>query len=428
MKFTVPDHILKRLIATLLAINAVLLVLILAGRTPDRPPQPVAGGDPTATPDPVHEVQVNQRVASPTPAIQASLWWDSVVANRDLGLVNRLGFHWAKQVFAWREIEPNQKGTFEWEQADQVVAAAEAHDLLLIARLDREPIWERPADTPADVLTAPPQNVQDFADFCQATASRYRGRAIKAYEVWNEPNLAREWGGNPPDPAAYTGLLAACYQGIRQGDPDALVISAGLAPTGTSTSEAMPDEDFLRGMYQAGAASSFDMLGVNAPGYAAPPQASPDEVANTAAWGAQRWACFRHVEDMRRIMLENGDGAKQIAVMEMGWTTDKIHPDYSWFAVTQQQQAEYLAGAYWWARLNWQPWIGFMSAIYIADPYWTPNDEEFWWSITVPNFPRPMTLPAFNALSKLPDWSADYSASQLPPPTDTGEATLVPDS
>jgi hypothetical protein len=40
-----------------------------------------------------------------------------------------------------------------------------------------------------------------FGEFCGAMAERYRGR-IGAYEVWNEPNLAREWGNEPPDPAA----------------------------------------------------------------------------------------------------------------------------------------------------------------------------------------------------------------------------------
>ena len=35
-------------------------------------------------------------------------------------------------------------------------------------------------------------------DFVYAVADRYKGR-IRAYEVWNEPNLAREWGGRLPD-------------------------------------------------------------------------------------------------------------------------------------------------------------------------------------------------------------------------------------
>jgi hypothetical protein len=400
MKFSIPDRILKRIVATLLAINLVVLLLILFNRSPNIP----QGED--ATLDIHAPVQIETKFPSPAPAVQASLWWDSVIANRDLWLVNRMRFRWVKQIFSWREIEARQKGEYVWDQADQVVSAAEAHGLYIIARLDREPGWLRPDGTPESVLTVPPENPQDFGDFCKTIAARYKGRAIKAYQVWNEPNLAREWGGKPPDPVSYTRLLEACYKGIKEADPDAIVISAGLAPTGTSSEEAMPDEAFFEGMYNAGASRWFDMLGVNAPGYAAPPQMSPDEVAARPDMGGQRWASFRHVEDIRRIMLKHGDGNKQIGIMEMGWTTDTVHPEYSWFAVTEQQQAEYLAGAYWWARLNWQPWIGFMTSIYIADPYWTPDDEEFWWSITAPGFPEPGLRPSFTALADLPVWDA----------------------
>jgi len=88
--------------------------------------------------------------------------------------------------------------------------------------------------------------------------------------VWNEPNLAREWGNQPPNPAQYVELLKVCYQSIKAADPDALVISAGMATTGTYSNEVMPDDLFIEQMYQAGAAPYFDLLGVHAPGYKAP--------------------------------------------------------------------------------------------------------------------------------------------------------------
>jgi hypothetical protein len=116
-------------------------------------------------------------------------------------------------------------------------------------RLDREPVWAVP---PEGVYSpnGPPENPQDFGDFCHALAGRYRGR-VRAYQVWNEPNLAREWGGRTPDPVEYVELLRACYIGIKTADPDALVISAGLSPTGNGPPEAMPDSDYLIGMYEA---------------------------------------------------------------------------------------------------------------------------------------------------------------------------------
>ena len=104
-------------------------------------------------------------------------------------------------------------------------------------------------------------------------AERYQGR-IAAYQVWNEPNLSREWG----EVSRLAQLnIQSCSGSLLRGhvktaDPQAIVISAGLAPTGTQPPLAMPDTDFLQGMYDAGAAAYFDVLGVNAPGYKAPPE------------------------------------------------------------------------------------------------------------------------------------------------------------
>ena len=44
------------------------------------------------------------------------------------------------------------------------------------------------------------------------------------------------------------------------------------------------------------------------------------------------------VEDMREIMVENGDAEKQVAILEMGWTLDEVNPEYAWFAVDEATQ------------------------------------------------------------------------------------------
>lgn len=368
----------------------------------------------TITPSPMPTPQVVELVNSPSPAIQTNMWWNEEIAERDLDLVEGLGFHWMKQSFAWRDIEGNAKGAYDWYRADGIVDSAEKRGLNLIVRLDRQPFWSQADGGAVHLENAPPGDYANFGDFCFAVASRYKGR-IRAYQVWNEPNLAREWGGDAPDPEAYTELLKHCYEGIKRGDPDALVISAGMAPTGTGLPIALPDDEFIRRMYEAGAAQYMDMLGVNAPGYAAPPETSPEEAAATVAYGGYRWATFRHVEDIRALMVEMGDGHKQIAILEMGWTTDPNNPDYSWFRVTEEQQAEYLVNAYQWAYDHWRPWIGIMTTIYIADPYWTPNMEQYWWAITLPDFPSTVTRPAYDALSQLPDWGADSSEPTAAP-------------
>jgi hypothetical protein len=112
---------------------------------------------------------------------------------------------------------------------------------------------------------------------------------------------------------------------------------------------------------------------------------------------------FRYPEDIRALMLANGDGDKQIAITEMGWTSDQVNPNYAWYAVTEQQKADYLVRAYQYAKAHWSPWIGLMSAIYIADPGWTEKDEQYWWAITRPTKPGDPAdvLPAYEALKKM---------------------------
>lgn len=374
-------------------------------RTP-LPPTKTPTRRPTLTPPPATVTKTPlvatvtaeaSRFHSPEYGIHLSQWWHLDVLQRDLNLTRQMGFGWVKQKFAWRDIE-KAKGEYDWYRPDEIVAAVEAADLKLLVRLDSHPLWSV-ISLPDDQITAnqPPVDYRDFRDFCYSLAERYRGR-IAAYQVWNEPNLSREWGNRSPDPKAYTGLLRLCYEGIKRADPEAIVISAGLAPTGTQPPVAIPDEDFLQGMYDAGAAAYFDVLGLNAPGYKAPPEASPEAGVLVEAYGGHRWNVFRHVEDMREIMIRNGDEDKQVAILEMGWMVSQdIHTDYTWHGVTELEQADYLVRAYQYARDHWQPWIGLMTTIYIADFDWTPEaNEQFWWSIVLPDgTPRP----AFEALA-----------------------------
>jgi polysaccharide biosynthesis protein PslG len=372
--------------AALMALLWGLALLTGCASAPPVAPTP----PPTPTPPSalMGDAPVEQRFASPAYGIHTFMWWKPELFARDLALVKDMGFGWAKQKFAWREIEGIRKGHYDWYRPDLIVEAAEAAGIELLVRLDRQPFWADPPDNPYQE-NQPPGNLQDFGDFCGAVAARYRGR-IAAYQVWNEPNLSREWGERPPDPAAYTALLQVCYTAIKAADPDAIVISAGLAPTGTSSPQAMPDVDFLWGMYAAGAADYYDVLGLNAPGYKAPPELPPEE-ALQPEYGGGRWFAFRHVEEMRAIMVANGDGHKQVAILEMGWTLDQVNPEYAWFAVDEQTQADYLVRAYRYAVEHWRPWIGLMTAVYIADYDWTPEEhEQWWWAIVLPDgTPRP---------------------------------------
>ncbi|MCL4871450.1 MAG: hypothetical protein KJ063_21020 [Anaerolineae bacterium] len=390
-----------------------LFLLLTACRGSNPPPvTPIPEPTPFTTFAPATVVFAGTAAAAP-PAVGQSYfntlgygihlaqWWHLEALEQDLAAVQAMGFGWVKQKFAWRDIEPIVKGRYDWYRPDEIVRRVNEADLQLLVRLDVNPLWTMES-LPLDLWTdnQPPVDYQDFGDFCYVIADRYRGR-IQAYQVWNEPNLSREWGGRTPSPVEYTELLRVCYLGIKTADPQAIVISAGLAPTGTEPPLAMPDEIFLQGMYEAGAAAYFDMLGLNAPGYKAPPDTDPAVAADPATgYGGHRWNTFRHVEDMRAIMVANGDEAKQIAILEMGWMREQTHfESYQWHGVTPEQQAAYLVGAYQYAREHWQPWIGLMITIYIADQDWQPEQhEQYWWSILLPDG---TPTPAYKALRQM---------------------------
>ncbi|GAB4445138.1 MAG: hypothetical protein Kow0031_27630 [Anaerolineae bacterium] len=396
-------------LAAAIALN-LLAALVLAGCGTPAPP---LDATPPETRPPAAEtstgsaysptVDVGAVMSSPDYGLQAFLYWQEEIADRDLKLIEDAGFRWVKQEFPWREIEGAGKGQWNWANTDRVMNQIDAHGLKVIARLGVQPGWAAGVPLPE---IGPPDNLQDFYDYVFAVASRYQGR-VEAYQIWNEPNLAREWGGRPPSPAEYTELLKTGYQAIKAADPNAIVISAGMAPTTRHDDQAMPDTLFIQGMYDAGAGPWFDVLGVHAPGYKSEPEIDPAVVAadpalnnnDSAPEELRRVYAFRRVEDLRRLMVANGDEAKKVVVLEFGWTIDP-RPDspYRWHAVTETQQDKYLQRAFAYAAENWQPWIGVMTVIYIADPRWTLEDEQTYWSVVYPGYPALRTSMAYYGL------------------------------
>ncbi|MCE5259510.1 MAG: endo-1,4-beta-xylanase [Chloroflexi bacterium] len=344
---------------------------------------------------PVQEAWLN----SPEYGMQVFPWWRPEVGSRDMQVVRDAGFTWVKVGFGWRDIEGAGKGEFDWSRTDTIVNMANDIGVKLLVRIDHQPAWAGGGFP----LNGPPDNLQDLADFLTALVTRYKGR-IQAYQIWNEPNLAREWGGQTPDPAAFADLLAVSYEAIKSIDSHALVISGGLSPTGTWDDQTRPDDWYLETLYinMGSSTGYFDLLGLHAPGFKAAPEMDPADVAADSNYGGQRAFCFRHIEDMRKIMVQYGDENKQVAILEFGWTSDP-RPDstYYWHAVSEETKADYLVRAYQYAKANWSPWIGLMSLIYIVDPDWTEANEQYWWAISDPGYPDFIARPAYEALKAM---------------------------
>jgi hypothetical protein len=337
------------------------------------------------------------RASSPEYGMNVFLWGHQATTTRDLNKLKDAGFGWQKSLFQWREIEPS-RGQFNWDEADRIVAESKKADVKIIARLDFQPEWAR-LDKQHN---GPPDDYADFGTFVKAFVNRYSSISdvgqVHAIEIWNEPNLDREWGNaiiNRAQAADYVRLLKTGYEAAKEADPGVTVITGGLSPTCTDNNNARPDDVYTQWMYDAGAKPYFDVLGAHGAGYDKPPSASPEESAGRH--DGCRVFTFRRVEDLRRIMEANGDGAKQIWLLEFGWTTDQVHPAYAWHAISQDKHADYLVGSYQWAAKNWAPWIGVMTLWNLPDPNWGPDREEFWWSVANPDG---STRPAYDRLLK----------------------------
>ena len=290
-----------------------------------------------------------------------------------LQLVSDGGFTWLIQLLEWREVEP-VPGEFFWEYPDWLVRAAEYYGLDLILRLDHPAEWATPVDVAA------------YAGFVRRVAVRYQGR-VSAYVVWNEPNLATEWAGRPPDAADYVELLCAAQSAIRAADPQALVISAGLAPTNHIEDSALDDRLYLQAMYDAGAAACFDILGAHPYGFAYPP---------TDPHGDHNSLNFARLADLRAIMVENGDEDKPVWATELGWTTDPVGAEGQWLRVNEDEQSRYLVGAVEKARQDW-PWLERI-AVWNMSAGLPDGDERRGYSILTDDV---APKPAYEALAKM---------------------------
>jgi hypothetical protein len=127
----------------------------------------------------------------------------------------------------WAELEP-EPGRRDWRNLDRIVASVRGARVDLLLPLQGTPRWA--ASEPRRVgaygmgANTAPADLADWSAYVRAVARRYKG-VVGAYEIWNEPNLARFFSGTPQQMAALTKTAALA---IREVDPDAKVVCAGI--------------------------------------------------------------------------------------------------------------------------------------------------------------------------------------------------------
>ena len=165
-----------------------------------------------------------------------------------------------------------------------------------------------------------------------------------AIEVWNEPNIDREWIAGLISPAEYTNLLAASYNGIKRNNPATIVISGAPAPTGyfgECSGNGCDDIYWIQGLRDAGAARYMDCIGVHYNEGILPPTARSGDPRGSSTYYT------RYFLPMIETYSGTFGGRLPLCFTELGYLSPEgfgaLPPGFEWAGnVSVAQQAAWL--------------------------------------------------------------------------------------
>ncbi|MDE2949536.1 MAG: cellulase family glycosylhydrolase [Chloroflexota bacterium] len=258
--------------------------------------------------------------------IQVHYNFDVAGWDRTLRQIAALRMGWIKLQASWEWMQPDFAGQFEenFRLFQLHVQEADKRGNKVMLSIAKAPDWARNVNRNED---GPPDDLNQLAAFIGLLLEKL-GPYIDAIEIWNEPNLKREWTGQATfDGAGYMELFRVGYNAIRAYSPNITVITAGLAPTGNSQNISVNDRSFLRQMYQAGLASFPDVvIGIHPYSWGNPPDFVCCNNVNGQGWDDQPQFFFsQNIRDYSEIIRANGHDAKMWAT-EFGWATWEGYP------------------------------------------------------------------------------------------------------
>ncbi len=273
--------------------------------------------------------------------------WNQAVVD-----IQRLGVKWLKVQVAWKSLQPNGPDEIseDFRRLEIYLETAFNSGLDIMVSIAKAPNWARAVDQNED---GPPDNPQALADFISLMLGEF-GTSLDAIEVWNEPNLVREWRGALPfNGAGYMQLFEPSYRAIRAFSPTLPVITAGLAPTDDNPSVgSRNDRSFLEEMYAAGLAQYADVgVGIHPYGWGNAPDSTCCDLNPEPGWDDDPHFFFLdNVNDFRAIMVSNGHSAARLWATEFGWASwdgfPGEAPDVWMTYVDECEQGQYTVRAF----------------------------------------------------------------------------------
>ncbi len=194
---------------------------------------------------------------------------------------------------------------------------------------------------PGEVAAGGRAYYEDYALFVAGLASA----GADAIEIWNEPNLAREWPEGQIDGARYAELLRLSYTAIKNRSGSTIVISAAPAPTGAENAfpgQVVNDDRWLRQMIDAGGLNYLDCLGAHYNEGIVPPRTTSGDPRDDYY--------TRYLPTLLNVYTNLVGGARPICFTELGYLTPEgfppLDPFFGWGGNTSvAEQAAWLADA-----------------------------------------------------------------------------------
>ena len=232
--------------------------------------------------------------------------------DREMNLMNHIGVHWIRAVFPWAQVQsqdPSQADE-EWTYLDRLVNYAQALGMQIDAIVDNSPLWAESSVPTIPCTKQPSFNLTAYATFAAEVAARYPASVVSAIELQNAPNLPGNW--ETPDACGYTQLMKQAYPAIKAANPAVTVLTGGLGAQNAirKGQQGIAGDIFFGQMYSFGAHGYFDVLSWHPYSYPCTPSqpcSKPRPWYKTPA--------------VRQMMVDNGDGAKQIWATEFGSPT-----------------------------------------------------------------------------------------------------------
>jgi hypothetical protein len=324
-----------------------------------------------------------QPVPQPTAPAELGFFEDlqylrgEVLAQR-LDQLKATGAKRARFQMIWSNVQSGGRDYYYWRPYDDLVNGLVARGIKPLAVLTTTPAWARAAGCTVEICE--PADPAVFADFAAKAVTRYRALGLKEWEIWNEPNVEAFYRPRP-DAVRYAALLRAVGPAIKAADPEATVITGGLAPAddapdGAGGFRRIAPVNFIAQVYREGVRSSFDAVGWH-------PYTFPRLPGTANAFDA--WHQLdAAASNLRSIMVAHGDAGKQVWATEFGAHTNPAGEGY----VDEARQAEILdQGISQWRAFAW---AGPMFVYRYQDSGTDQSDrEQFFGLIRYDGTPKP---------------------------------------